>query len=108
MHNDLWTHAVQLYARPGVQESCLQLQSRGTNVCLLLCAAWLAETGVAFSPQRLAALAAIADPWHQQVVTPLRHCWRNWRRWLRPCASYASNGARRRRQTTHWGRCANR
>lgn len=79
MHNDLWTHAVQLYARPGVQESCLQLQSQGTNVCLLLCAAWLAETGVAFSPQRLAALAAIADPWHQQVVTPLRQLRQQWR-----------------------------
>ena len=79
MHNDLWTHAVALYARPGVQESCLQLQGQGANVCLLLCAAWLGEAGVAFSAQRLAALAKVAEPWQREVVTPLRQLRQQWR-----------------------------
>ena len=79
MHNDLWTHAVALYGRPEVQQSCLTLQSRGANVCLLLCAAWLGETGVAFSTQRLAALAEVADAWHGEVVAPLRQLRQQWR-----------------------------
>lgn len=79
MHNDLWTYAVALYARPGVQDSCLQLQGQGADVCLLLCAAWLGESGVAFSPQRLAALAEVAAPWQRGVVEPLRQLRQQWR-----------------------------
>lgn len=79
MHNDLWTYAVALYERTGVQQSCLQLQGQGANVCLLLCAAWLGETGVVFSPQRLTALCEVADTWHAEVVVPLRQLRQQWR-----------------------------
>ena len=79
MHNDLWTYAVAVYARPGVQESCLQLQGQGADVCLLLCAAWLGRTGVAFSAQRLTALAEVADPWQREVIVPLRGLRQRWR-----------------------------
>lgn len=79
MHNDLWTYAVALYNRPGVQESCLQLQSQGADVCLLLCSAWLGETGVAFGSQRLAALAGVAAAWQHEVVVPLRQLRQQWR-----------------------------
>lgn len=79
MHTDLWNHALALYARPGVQSTCLTLQDLGGDVCLLLCATWLQARGVAVSPARVQALREIAEPWQRQVVGPLRELRQHWR-----------------------------
>lgn len=76
---DLWRFALALYARPGVEDACLQLQGAGADVCLLLCGAWLESGGVACSPARVAQLQALAEPWTRAVVQPLRGIRSDWR-----------------------------
>ena len=79
MSSDLWSFTLTTYARPGVEAACLQLQASGANVCLLLCAAWLGARGVGFSHSRLQQLHALAAPWHECVVQPLRQLRTQWR-----------------------------
>jgi uncharacterized protein (TIGR02444 family) len=79
MPTDLWSYALALYARPGVEAACLQLQAEGADVCLLLCAAWLEGRGVSCSAERLEQLQALARPWQIRVVTPLRQLRQSWR-----------------------------
>ena len=79
MHADLWSFSLGLYARPGVEDICLTLQKNGANVCLLLCAAWLGWRGVGCSAQRAAHLRLAAQPWHDDVVRPLRELRQRWR-----------------------------
>ena len=79
MQTDLWTYCLNLYARPGVEQACLDLQSRGMDVCLLLCAAWLETRGVACDESRLGQLSACAGPWQREVVQPLRQLRTQWR-----------------------------
>lgn len=79
MRDELWKFALNLYARPGIEAACLQLQAEGANVCLLLCGAWLDTRGVACSGERVALLQAIATPWHEEVVQPLRTLRQQWR-----------------------------
>ncbi|WP_070885118.1 TIGR02444 family protein [Pseudomonas sp. D1-3] len=80
MSADLWTFATTLYARPGVEAACLELQAAGADVCLVLCGLWLDSRGVAHDPHREAQLRSIAEPWQREVVKPLRamrQAWRN-------------------------------
>lgn len=79
MPPDLWSFALRLYARPGVEHACLQLQSSGADVCLLLCACWLQQSAYGYSAPRCAQLQRLAQPWQQQVVTPLRQLRQSWR-----------------------------
>jgi uncharacterized protein (TIGR02444 family) len=79
MSSDLWSFSLTLYARPGVEQACLQLQSTGINVCLLLCAAWLGQRGVACNEQRLRQLRGVALPWDTDVVQPLRTLRTQWK-----------------------------
>ncbi|AKA21679.1 TIGR02444 family protein [Pseudomonas chlororaphis] len=79
MPSDLWSFTLKTYARPGVEKACLDLQGAGANVCLLLCAAWLGARGVACDPQRLQQLRALGQPWHDEVVRPLRQLRTQWR-----------------------------
>ena len=79
MQTDLWNYCLNLYARPGVEQACLDLQSRGMDVCLLLCAAWLETRGVACDESRLGQLSACAGPWQREVVQPLRQLRTQWR-----------------------------
>lgn len=79
MYTDLWNHALALYARPGVEAACLHVQALGGDVCLLLCATWLQARGVTPDPARVQALRALAEPWQQEVVTPLRSLRQAWR-----------------------------
>ncbi|EJN16826.1 TIGR02444 family protein [Pseudomonas sp. GM78] len=72
MSSDLWSFSLTLYARPGVEQACLQLQAGGVSVCLLLCAAWLGQRGIACDEQRLQQLRAVAQAWDVDVVQPLR------------------------------------
>ncbi|MGE8059822.1 TIGR02444 family protein [Pseudomonas sp. NPDC089547] len=79
MYTDLWNHALALYARPGVEAACLELQAQGGDVCLLLCATWLQARGVAVLDERAQALNEIAGPWQREVVLPLRSLRQQWR-----------------------------
>jgi uncharacterized protein (TIGR02444 family) len=79
MSSDLWSFSLDTYARPGIEPICLRLQDTGANVCLLLCAAWLGERGVACTPQRLQQLVQVTQPWCTDVVQPLRELRRQWK-----------------------------
>lgn len=79
MSSDLWSFTLKTYARPGVEEACLDLQAAGANVCLLLCAAWLGARGVTCTAQRLQQLRSLGQPWHDEVVRPLRQLRTQWR-----------------------------
>jgi uncharacterized protein (TIGR02444 family) len=79
MHPDLWRFAEDLYRRPGVETACLHLQAQGSDICLLLCGAWLGRRGVACSAERADGLRAIAQPWQREVVGALRHVRQQWR-----------------------------
>lgn len=79
MSSDLWSFSLSVYARPGVEQACLQLQSAGVNVCLLLCAAWLGRRGVACNAQRLQQLRSVTEPWDAAVVQPLRELRMQWK-----------------------------
>ncbi|WP_027908588.1 TIGR02444 family protein [Pseudomonas sp. URMO17WK12:I4] len=79
MSPDLWTFATTLYARPGVEAACLELQAAGADVCLLLCGLWLDSRGVAHDADREAQLRRIAEPWQREVVKPLRALRQGWR-----------------------------
>ncbi|MDH0288843.1 TIGR02444 family protein [Pseudomonas sp. GD04087] len=79
MSDDVWSYALKLYARPGVEAVCLALQEDGTDVCLLLGAAWLGSAGAAFSEPRMNELKVIAMNWRDEVIVPLRSLRRNWR-----------------------------
>jgi uncharacterized protein (TIGR02444 family) len=79
MSSDLWSFSLRTYARPGVEPACLQLQSAGINVCLLLCGLWLGERGVTCNEHRLQQLRSVAEPWDADVVQPLRALRVNWK-----------------------------
>ncbi|GIZ10874.1 TIGR02444 family protein [Pseudomonas sp. NCCP-436] len=76
---DLWSFALRLYACPGVEDDCLQLQQSGSDVCLLLTAAWLEQRHSLYSDARRDELKALAGPWQQQVIGPLRKIRCAWR-----------------------------
>lgn len=79
MPPDLWSFALDLYARPGVENTCLRLQEQGADVCLLLAAAWLGRRGVRYDPVCAEQLQGIAGPWQRDVVEPLRRLRQAWR-----------------------------
>ncbi|MCW8274546.1 TIGR02444 family protein [Pseudomonas sp. PCH199] len=79
MSSDLWSFSEITYSRRGVERACLQLQSKGANVCLLLCGLWLGERGVTFDEQRLKLLRDIAGPWDAEVVQPVRALRERWK-----------------------------
>ena len=79
MSSDLWSFSLTTYAHPGVEQACLQLQSAGVNVCLLLCGAWLGQRGVACDEQRLQQLRSVAASWDIDVVRPLRTLRTQWK-----------------------------
>jgi len=79
MSADLWTFATTLYARPGVEAACLELQAAGADVCLVLCGLWLDSRGVAQSDEREAQLRALATTWQHGVVAPMRALRQVWR-----------------------------
>ena len=69
----LWDWARRVYAAPGVQDLCLELQdAHGQSVCLMLWAAWAASVGRRPDPAALARAAAQARTWQGEVIDPLR------------------------------------
>ena len=79
MPTDLWRFAQALYQHPGVEDTCLHLQTQGADVCLLLCAAWLEHRQIGCSHERAETLRNLAHPWQQQVIVPLRQLRQSWR-----------------------------
>lgn len=79
MSDDVWSYALKLYARPGVEAACLALQEAGADVCLLFTAAWLGNAGAAFAAARMSELESTARGWHDEVVMPLRSLRQRWR-----------------------------
>ena len=79
MSSDLWSFSLATYARPGVEDACLQLQTAGVNVCLLLCALWLEQRGASCDEQRAGQLQALTGPWDIEVVQPLRTLRMQWK-----------------------------
>ena len=71
---DFWRFALALYARPGVAPACLELQDRhGIDVIILLYGCWLGASGRGrLDPAALRRAEAVARPWREQVVEPLR------------------------------------
>jgi uncharacterized protein (TIGR02444 family) len=69
----LWDWAVQAYARPGVAETCLELQDgHGQNVPYLLWGAWAAGSGRVLDADDLEAGVDTARAWDEGAVRPLR------------------------------------
>ena len=71
---DIWTFALAVYARPGVEAACLHLQDRrGLDVCVALFALWAGSVcGARLAPAEMGRLAADARHWQDEVVAPLR------------------------------------
>lgn len=68
----LWPFALALYARPGVEAACLQLQDEaGVDVCELLWRCWLLHHAAIPEPGSETALAKVRR-WQREVTTPLR------------------------------------
>lgn len=79
MSSDLWRFAESFYQRPEVEQACLTLQGLGSDVCLLLCAAWLGKRGVSYNPEHAEKMRLLARPWQHGVVTALRQLRQDWR-----------------------------
>ncbi|MCK1790165.1 TIGR02444 family protein [Pseudomonas violetae] len=79
MSSDLWSFSLDAYARPGAERTCLQLQSAGANVCLLLCGLWLEHRGVVCNAPRLRQLQEVAERWDAGVIQPLRALRGQWK-----------------------------
>ncbi|WP_296260841.1 MULTISPECIES: TIGR02444 family protein [unclassified Pseudomonas] len=79
MPSDLWSFTLDFYARPGVEQACLTLQTCGGNVCALLCGVWLDQRAVMFDPKRAEQIRQLATPWHHEVVGPLRAVRARWK-----------------------------
>lgn len=68
-----WTYSLAVYARPGVAEACLTLQDEdGADVNVLLYLMFLAHQGRQIDAATTTAIAALARPWSEAVVVPLR------------------------------------
>jgi uncharacterized protein (TIGR02444 family) len=79
MPSDLWSFTLDFYAKPGVEQACLDLQASGANVCMLLCGVWLQVRDVPCNTRRLQEIRALAEPWHDDVVRPLREVRMQWK-----------------------------
>lgn len=76
--SDFWDFSTSVYRRKDVADTCLALQDRyGLDVNLLLYCCW---RGKILTGEEMAAAIALATPWRDEVVRPLRHL----RRALKP------------------------
>ncbi len=69
----LWQFANQIYAAPGVKETCLQVQeAQGVDVCVLLYLLWRARASREISAEELQNVLSATAEWHGRVVQTLR------------------------------------
>ena len=86
-----WDWSLEVYARPGVAEACLDLQdAHGQSVPVLLWAAWAGIEGRALGDDALVEGIALARGWEAMAVGPLRRI----RRALRPSMPGIADPAR--------------
>jgi uncharacterized protein (TIGR02444 family) len=65
--------SLTVYGSPGVADECLALQDAlGIDVNLLLFCAWLGIRRIALTPADIECAEAVARPWHESAVRPLR------------------------------------
>ncbi|MGI9307712.1 MAG: TIGR02444 family protein [Gammaproteobacteria bacterium] len=69
-----WGYSLRLYAQPGVQQACLQLQDEfDLDVNLVLFCVWTGAEGPGeLRPEELAQCIAQGGLWQREVVKPLR------------------------------------
>lgn len=80
MNNPLWEFAVTSYAREAVASACLRAQDEvGSDVNLLLYAAWLAGQQCELRSRHLAEVDARLAQWRSRVIAPLRQLRRDWK-----------------------------
>lgn len=88
--NPFWDFSLAIYARPKLAAACLALQDRlGSDVNLLLFCLWAGHCGHRLTTKELGELHAVAEPWHDSVVRPLRGV----RRWLKQSPAGARGAA---------------
>jgi uncharacterized protein (TIGR02444 family) len=69
----LWDYALAAWERPGVSQTCLELQDReGQCVALLLWAAWALTQGRPVGAMVIAQAVDLARTWEVGVIAPLR------------------------------------
>jgi uncharacterized protein (TIGR02444 family) len=73
-HQSCWDFVVELYAKPGVSQACLELQDRlGVDVSFLLTILFYAKHhGIDFSVEQIASLDRSISAWRDEVIVPLR------------------------------------
>jgi uncharacterized protein (TIGR02444 family) len=68
-----WDFSLAFYSAPGVAEACLELQDRnGADVNVVLFLLHLARARRLLAPADVARIDALARPWREAVVAPLR------------------------------------
>jgi len=78
--NPLWEFTLSVYRREGVSQACIGLQDRlGLDVNFLLLALYAGTHGFPLEARQWEQLEALAKPWRENVIHPLRRL----RRWLK-------------------------
>lgn len=74
MNEPCWDFVVELYAKPGISQACLELQDRlGIDVSFLLTVLFYAKhRGIDFSVEKIASLDRSISAWRDEVILPLR------------------------------------
>jgi uncharacterized protein (TIGR02444 family) len=68
-----WRFSLRFYRQPGVADACIALQDGcGVDVNILLFFLWLATVRRGLSPDAAKEVCALAAPWRDGVVAPLR------------------------------------
>jgi len=78
--NPFWDFTLAVYRGEGVSQACIELQDRlGLDVNFLLLAVFAGSRGFAIAAPQWERLEALARPWRENVIHPLRGV----RRWLK-------------------------
>jgi uncharacterized protein (TIGR02444 family) len=72
--NQCWDFIVELYAKPGISQACLELQDRlGVDVSFLLTVLFHAKhRNIDLSVEEIASLDRSISAWRDEVIIPLR------------------------------------
>lgn len=91
---DFWSFSLDFYARPGVAETCLDLQdSHGLDVNLVLYCCW---RGTILTQAQLQAAIALTAPSRSEIVQPLRTLRRRLKPGFPPFPEAGVQGLRKR------------
>lgn len=72
-HSDLWRFSVDIYQRPDVEPTCLELQDRyQVDVNILLYCCWLGQQHRLLNSDQINTMMSTTQPWHASILQPLR------------------------------------